>query len=199
MPEIAKEMLIRTPLDSAWALVSDMERFSLCIPGCSKVTKISDTEFDWDLETKVLHTTRKAKARTRTVALNSPTHAEFVGEGRLFERSNHYKLTIKGTTDLEAVEDGITRIRFAGDVRASGVGGAIIDKVAGGQMDELFRQFEHNLKQALGDTGEPLTLTEAGAAGPASAGARAARSAWFKIALVGAAVLLAAALLYLLN
>lgn len=154
MPEIVKEILVKAPLEDTWALVSDMERFSLCIPGCKKVTKLSETEFDWDLETKVLRTTRKAKAKTRAVVMEAPTHSEFEGEGRLFERSNHYKLTIKGTTDLEPVDGGKTKIKFAGDVKASGVGGAIIEKVASGQMDDLFKEFEANIKQTLGDTGE---------------------------------------------
>ena len=201
MPEIVKQMLVRAPLDNTWALVSDMERFSLCIPGCNRVEKVSDTEFDWDLETKVLRTTRKAKARTRTVALDSPTHAEFVGEGRLFERSNHYKLTIKGTTDLEKAGEGITRVRFAGDVKASGVGGAIIEKVAAGQMDDLFREFEKNIKQALGDTGESVSegdlAAETQAEAPAPEPAR--RTPWLKLALVGAGVAALVVLWYALR
>ena len=81
--------------------------------------------------------------------MEPPTHAEFVGEGRLFERSNHYKLTITGTTDLEAMADDQTRIIFTGDVRASGLGGAVIEKVAAGQMDSSFEEFESNIKKAL--------------------------------------------------
>lgn len=151
MPEICKEIIVDAPLESAWALVSDMQRFSLCIPGCKEVRTISDTEFDWKLETKVLRTTRKATARTRTVRMEPPSRAEFAGEGRLFERSNHYKLTIIGATDLETLADGKTLIRFAGDVRARGLGGAIIEKVAAGQMDNLFREFENNIKQVLAE------------------------------------------------
>ena len=149
VPEISKEIIVNAPLQKTWALVSDMERFSLCIPGCKEVKVISETEFDWKLETKVLRTTRKATARTTTVKMEPPTHAEFVGEGRLFERSNHYKLTITGTTDLETMEDDKTRVTFSGDVKASGLGGAIIEKVAAGQMDSLFQEFENNIKQAL--------------------------------------------------
>ena len=149
MPEISREIIVDAPLQTTWDLVSDMERFSLCIPGCREVKTISATEFDWKLETKVLRTTRKATARTRTVKMEPPTHAEFVGEGRLFERSNHYKLTITGTTDLETMEDDKTRVIFSGDVKASGLGGAIIEKVAAGQMDSLFSEFESNIKQAL--------------------------------------------------
>lgn len=160
MPEIYKEIIVRATLEDTWALVSDMERFSLCIPGCKKVTKISETEFDWDLETKVLHTTRKAKARTKAIVMRAPTHSEFVGEGRLFERSNHYKLTIKGTSDLEVISDTKTRIKYAGVINASGLGGAIVEKVAAGQMDSLFQEFEANIKQTLGDTGEDVPEVE---------------------------------------
>ena len=149
MPEISKEIVVNAPLEQTWALVSDMARFSLCIPGCKEVKPISETEFDWKLETKVLRTTRKATARTRAVKMEPPTHSEFVGEGRLFERSNHYKLTITGTTDLETMAKDKTRIIFTGDVRASGLGGAIIEKVAAGQMDGLFAEFEENIKRAL--------------------------------------------------
>ena len=155
MPEICKEIIVNAPLQKTWDLVSDMERFSLCIPGCKEVRTVSETEFDWKLETKVLRTTRKASARTRAVKMEAPTHAEFVGEGRLFERSNHYKLTITGTTDLETLEQDRTRIIFSGDVKASGLGGAIIEKVAAGQMDGLFAEFEENIKRALDNGSEP--------------------------------------------
>ena len=155
MPEITREIIVDASLESTWALVSDMQRFSLCIPGCKEVKPISETEFDWKLETKVLRTTRKATARTRVVKMEPPSHSEFVGEGRLFERSNHYKLTITGTTDLETMEDDKTRIIFAGNVKASGLGGAIIEKVAAGQMDGLFAEFEKNIKRALDGDDEP--------------------------------------------
>ena len=155
MPEITREIIVDASLENTWALVSDMQRFSLCIPGCKEVKPISETEFDWKLETKVLRTTRKATARTRAVKMEPPSHSEFVGEGRLFERSNHYKLTITGTTDLETMEDDKTRIIFAGNVKASGLGGAIIEKVAAGQMDGLFAEFEKNIKRALDGDDEP--------------------------------------------
>jgi carbon monoxide dehydrogenase subunit G len=153
MAKIIKEILVKAPLDDTWKLVSDMERFSLCIPGCKEVKKVSETTFDWIMEAKVMRTTRKVKARTEATLMEAPTRAEFVGEGRLFERSNHYRLTISGATDLERISDQETKIKFSGDVSASGIGGALIEKVAAGQMDQLFDQFENNLKQALGDTG----------------------------------------------
>ena len=151
MAKIVKEMTVHAPLQQSWDLVSDMEEFSRCIPGCKEVTKVDDTTFDWVMEAKVLRTTRKVKARTQATRMEAPNRAEFVGEGRLFERTNHYKLTISGATDLEPVADEETRITFSGDVSASGLGGAIVEKVAAGQLDQLFDQFESNLKKALGN------------------------------------------------
>lgn len=192
MPQIIKELTVNAPIEAAWALVSDMEKFSLCIPGCKEVKKVSATEYDWTMEAKVLHTTRKVTARTRAEVLQPPKHSEFVGEGRLFERSNHYKLTIRGCTDLEPVAGGGTRIVFSGDVSASGVGGAIIDKVASGQMDELFGDFVKNIRAALGDPqasdmpATPLPDSEPEAPGGAQFG-------WAIGAVIAVGVLLAAA------
>jgi carbon monoxide dehydrogenase subunit G len=141
MPKIVKEMMVRATLQASWDLVSDMERFSSCIPGCTQVAKVDANTFDWIMEAKVLRTTRKVKARTEATRLIPPTRAEFRGEGRLFERSNYYRLTIAGATDLAPVADGTTRIVFSGDVSASGVGGAVIEKIAAGQMKQLFDEF----------------------------------------------------------
>jgi carbon monoxide dehydrogenase subunit G len=151
VPKIVKEMNVRAPLQESWDLVSDMERFSACIPGCKEVKKVDDDCFDWVMEAKVMRTKRQVKARTKATRMDPPKRAEFTGEGRLFERSNHYRLTISGATDLEPLGDSMTRIVFSGDVSASGVGGALIEKVAAGQMDQLFDEFEGNLKKALGD------------------------------------------------
>ncbi len=149
MAEIVKELTVRAPLERTWSLVSDMLAVSHCIPGCRTVTQVSETEFDWVMEAQVLRTRRTIKARTRTHALRAPDHAEFTGEGRLFEKSNYYKLSIRGTTDLEALSDAETRIRFAGNVEASGLGKGLIEKVASGQLDDLFAEFAANVRKRL--------------------------------------------------
>lgn len=154
MAEITKEILVNATLEDTWALVSDMEKFSLCVPGCKEVKKVSDVDFDWVMEAKVMRTTRQVKASTKIQEMRAPVHASFTGEGRLFEKSNHYKMQINGTTDLEKISDNQTKIIFSGVVQAKGVGGALIDKIAAGQMEPLFKEFQQNIKTTLGDTGE---------------------------------------------
>ena len=126
-----------------------MERFGLCVPGCKEVKKVSETEYDWVIEAKILRTSRVITARTIATEMTPPVRAAFRGEGELRERFARYKMTLSGTTELQSVSDGETRIKFAGEVHASGMGGFIINKIASGQMDGLLRDFEHNIKAEL--------------------------------------------------
>lgn len=161
MPKIIKELSVQAPLATVWELVSDMERFSTCVPGCKEVRRLSETEYDWVLEARVLRTTRKVTARTRSTEMQAPRRAVFVGEGRIFEQSNHYRLTLQGATDLDELPGGLTRVRFEAQVNASGPGGALIEKIAAAQMDDLFADFEKNVQQALVATGAPSSLVPA--------------------------------------
>ena len=149
MPKVELEFAVKAPLEKTWNLVSDMEKLGLQIPGCKEVKKITETEFDWVLEAKVLRTSRKLVARTQATELTPPKHAAFLGQGELHERFSRYKMTVTGTMDLEPVSDNETKIRMAGDIVASGMGGFIINKVASGQTKELFKEFEINIKTEL--------------------------------------------------
>jgi len=153
---VTKELLVNATLEETWALVGDMERFSLCIPGCKEVKKVTEEEFDWVVDAKIMRTTRTVKAKTRILEMRAPVHAAFSGDGRLFERSNHYKMQIDGTTDLSKVSENKTRINFSGEVKAKGAGGALIDKIVAGQMEPLFAEFEQKIRDALGDTQVPV-------------------------------------------
>ncbi len=146
MPKLVEEFTVKAPLEKVWKLLSDMERFGLLVPGCKEVKKISETEYDWVIEAKILHTSRKVIVRTITTEMTPPVRAAFRGEGELHERFARYKMTLSGTTELQPVSDSETKIKFAGDVHASGMGGFIINKIASGQMEGMLRDFEHNIK-----------------------------------------------------
>lgn len=148
-PVIRQEFVVKASLEKTWALLNDMERFGLCIPGCKEVKKISETEVDWVIEAKILRTSRTIVARTQAIEIRPPVHASFQGEGELHERFNRYKMTLTGTTDLEPLSENETKMVFAGSVSASGAAGFLINKVASGQMQGLFQDFEKNIKAAL--------------------------------------------------
>lgn len=148
-PMVRQEFVVKAPLEKTWALLNDMEKFGLCIPGCKEVKKISETEADWVIEAKILRTSRKIVARTKAIDIRPPVHATIQGEGELHERFSRYKMTLIGTTDLERLSDNETKVIFAGSVTASGAGGILINKIASGQMQGLFQDFEKNFRDAL--------------------------------------------------
>ena len=149
MPTLVEEFTVKAPVAKAWELLSDMEKFGLCIPGCKEVKKVSETEFDWVLQAKILRTSRTIVARTRSTEMDPPVRAAFLGEGELHERFSRFKMTLSGTMELQPVSDSETKIKFAGNVHASGMGGFIINKIASGQMQGLLREFEDNIKAEL--------------------------------------------------
>ena len=149
MPKLVEEFTVKAPLEKAWGLLSNMERFGLCVPGCKKITKISETEYDWEIEAKILRTSRTVMAKTIATEMTPPVRAAFHGEGELRERFARYKMTLSGSTELQPVSDSETKIKFAGEVSAGGMGGFIINKIASGQMEGLLREFEHNIKAEL--------------------------------------------------
>ena len=148
-PMLVREFIVKVPKNKAWELLSNMEEMGLCIPGCKEVKKISDTEYDWVIQAKVLHTSRTITARTRATEIIPPTHVTFLGEGELQERFVRYKMTLSGTTTLQSVSENETKVTFAGSVNASGMGGAVINKIASGQMKGLLRDFEQNIRAKL--------------------------------------------------
>jgi len=148
-PMLEEEFTVKAPLEKTWELLNDMERFGLCVPGCKEVKKISETEYDWVIQAKVLRTSRTIVARTRATEMKPPVHASFLGEGELHERFSRYKMTLSGTTDLQSVSECETKITFAGSIYTSGAGGFIINKIASGQMQGLLREFEQNIRAAL--------------------------------------------------
>jgi len=148
-PMLEETFIIKAPLERTWELLSDMEKFGSCIPGCKEVRKISETEYEWVLEAKVLRTSRTIVAKTQVTETKPPVHASFQGEGELHERFSRYRVALSGATDLEPISEGETKITFSGGIHASGAGGFIINKIVSGQMQGLLRDFEQNIRAAL--------------------------------------------------
>lgn len=149
MPEGRVEFTVNAPIDKNWELFRNTEIWALCIPGCKGVTRISESEWDGLFEVRVLHTSRTVQGRLQMVEMTPPTNIRYQGQGELREAFHRYSLTLRAEMSLEAVSDGETRVTFVGDIAAKGLGGAIINKIVSGKMDELVRGFEQNVRQIL--------------------------------------------------
>lgn len=150
MPEGTVSFNVEVPLKKAWELFKNLEDWALCVPGCREIEKISENEFEGVIEARVLRTSRKIRGRVQMIEVNPPTHIEYCGQGELSERFLRYKVTLKATLDLQAVSESQTKIDFAGSVHSSGLGGAIINKIASSQMKgTIIKDFEQNVRDRL--------------------------------------------------
>ena len=149
MPEGRIGFIVDAPLEASWSLFLDASHWALCIPGCKSVTRISDTEWDGEFEVRVLHTSRTVLGRLQAVDITPSTSIRYQGKGELREGFHRYGLTLGAEMRLEALPDGKTTVRFAGQVAAKGLGGAIINKIVSSKMDEMTRGFEQNVRKIL--------------------------------------------------
>ena len=149
MPEGKVEFTVKAPIGKNWELFRDTEAWARCIPGCKGVTRVSEGEWDGLFEVRVLHASRTVQGRLQVVEMTPPTYIKYQGRGELREAFHRYGLTLRAEMSLEAVSDGQTRVAFAGDIAARGLGGAIINKIVSAKMDEMVRGFEQNVRQIL--------------------------------------------------
>ncbi|MDP2726193.1 MAG: SRPBCC domain-containing protein, partial [Dehalococcoidia bacterium] len=149
MPEGKVEFVVEAPLDASWELFLNAARWALCMPGCKGVTRVSESEWDGVFEVRVLHTSRTVLGRLQAVDITPSTNIRYQGRGELREGFHRYGLTLGAEMHLEALPDGKTRVRFAGEIAAKGLGGAIINKIVSAKMDEMTRGFEYNVRQLL--------------------------------------------------
>lgn len=149
MPEGKVEFILKSSLDRNWEFFRDTERWASCIPGCKGITRVSETEWDGQFDVRVLHTTRTAQGRLQLVQIDPPASIGYEGKGELREAFHRYALTLRAQMHLEAVSENETRVAFAGEVAARGLGGALINKIVSAKMDEMVRGFEQNVREKL--------------------------------------------------
>ena len=149
MPDLREEFSVNAPIETAWRLLSDMEKLAYCVPGCQSARQVAENEFAWVLVAKLLHTSRTISVTTRASEITPPHHVSFLGDGKLMEGMGFYKLALRGVMDLQRISDKETRVIFDGSVSAAGLGGALINKLAAAQMKDLLRNFEQNVRNEL--------------------------------------------------
>ncbi len=149
-PLIMEEFTVKAPLQKTWELLSDMGKMSLCIPGCKEANQISEEDWEWLFEVKVLYSTKKIKAKSKATELIPPSHVSFEGKGEVKEGFIIYRVSGLGTMDLEPISDDETKVIFTGSVvGGGGPAGALVNKMISGPMKGLVQKFKENIKAKL--------------------------------------------------
>lgn len=192
--QLTDSYLINAPQERVWQALNDPDILARCIPGCEKLEKQSDTEFNAVVTTKVGTVKAKFNGSVSLEDLNPPHSYTMVGQGK-GGPAGLAKVT--ANVDLKPQEGG-TLLSYDAKATVSGklaqIGARLIDSTAKRMAGEFFERFSK-------EVGEPAPATPEGAvAKPAAAPTSAATSGggvsmWVWIAAAAALIALALAIL----
>jgi carbon monoxide dehydrogenase subunit G len=140
--EMSGEYRIAAPRARVWAALNDPAILKDAIPGCTELTKVSDTEMEATVQAKVGMVRATFKGNVTLSDLDPPKSYTISGEGK-----GGVAGFAKGGADVKLVEDGpnATILKYTAKGQVGGklaqVGARLIDATAKQMADQFFSAF----------------------------------------------------------
>ncbi len=182
--KLSDEKRIDAPRDEVWRGLNDPEILRQSIPGCESLERVSDTEFNAEVQAKVGPVKAKFKGSVTLSDLNPPESYRISGEGKGGAAG-----FAKGGATVTLAEDGdATILRYDVDADVGGklaqIGGRLLEGTSKKLAGEFFNNFEAALKGdgsdaapevypvagAVADASQPAPVVEARTLGEQSTG-----------------------------
>jgi hypothetical protein len=138
---------IPAPRDAVWAALNDADILKGCIPGCTSLEKLSETELDARATMKIGPVKANFSGKVHLSDIDPPNGYTISGEG-----SGGVAGFAKGgaVVKLEEIETG-TRLTYEAKAEIGGklaqLGSRLIDGVAKKMADDFFRDFSAQFAQ----------------------------------------------------
>jgi carbon monoxide dehydrogenase subunit G len=171
--ELKNEFEVRTGVEEAWRVLTDVERIAPCLPG-AELREIDGDEYRGVVKVKVGPITAEYRGAARFVELDAGEHrAVLRAEGREARGQGNAAATI--TAVLEASDNG-TKVSVTTDLSITGkvaqFGRGVLADVSG----KLLGQFVENLEATVIEHGDEESGTSAGSEPADESHAKGARS-----------------------
>ncbi|MEX2519773.1 MAG: carbon monoxide dehydrogenase subunit G [Paracoccaceae bacterium] len=153
---------IAAPRDVVWAALNDADVLKACIPGCTELSKTSDTSFEATVKQKVGPVSATFKGAVELSDINAPVSYRIAGEGKGGAAG-----FAKGgaNVSLAEAEGGGTELTYEVDAKVGGkiaqLGARLIDGFAKKMADQFFTTFQ---KVVEGEPDEEAPAEDAPAA-----------------------------------
>jgi carbon monoxide dehydrogenase subunit G len=140
--EMSGEYRIAAPRTAVWAALNDPDILKAAIPGCSELTKVSDTEMNAVVAAKVGLVRATFKGAVTLSELKPPASYTISGEGK-----GGVAGFASGGADVTLVEDGpnTTILKYTARGQVGGklaqLGARLIDATAKQMADQFFARF----------------------------------------------------------
>jgi uncharacterized protein len=165
--ELAHEFTVNTPIDRAWAVLTDVERIAPCMPG-AELTEVDGDTYHGLVKVKVGPITAQYKGTASFVEKDGAAHrAVLKAAGRDARGQGNASATV--TAVMTEQGDG-TRVAITTNMTVSGRVAQFGRGVMADVTAKLLQQFVDNLEAdvlAPAGKGEPASAGDAGA-GPAA-------------------------------
>jgi uncharacterized protein len=135
------EQLVPLPQDETWQALNDPQVLKECVPGCETLEKISDTQYELTMKTRIGPVSARFKGMMTLEDVDAPR-----GYTMVFEGQGGVAGFAKGRASVALSEEGeSTRLSYAVKANVGGkiaqLGARLIDGVARKLAEDFFKCF----------------------------------------------------------
>lgn len=162
MEKLLNEFIVNRPIDTTWAVLTDVERIAPCLPG-AQLQEIEGDVFRGVVKVKLGPVSAAFKGQAQFMERDDAGHRGAEGRRPRHRRQGQRERFI--TAELESVSTDVTRCKVSTDLQVTGKVAQFGRGIMGDVSEKLMTQFATNLNSML--EAEPTTGNPAAAAEPA--------------------------------
>jgi carbon monoxide dehydrogenase subunit G len=144
--ELAQSRTIAAPPAAVWAALNDPVVLKACIPGCEKLDRVSDTEWQAVVATRIGPVQARFNGRVQLADLQPPTAytLRFEGQGGAAGfASGEARVTLSPADDSTTTLDYTAKAKVGGKIAQ--LGSRLIDGAAAKLADDFFTRFAERM------------------------------------------------------
>jgi carbon monoxide dehydrogenase subunit G len=137
------------PVDRAWDFLTDINKFSACLPGIEEVKQIDDKTFEGTLAATVGPISGKFSFRSTILESRAPEQMLVRTDGA--DSVTKSTMNADMTVNLLKLSDENTEMNYRADVKIKGRLAILGDMVLRATATLILKEFARRLQQGLGD------------------------------------------------
>jgi hypothetical protein len=147
MEKLLNEFIVNRPIDTTWAVLTDVERIAPCLPG-AQLQEIEGDEFRGVVKVKLGPVSAAFKGQAVFLERDDAGHrAVLKGEGRDTGGKGNASALI--TAELESVSGDVTRCKVSTDLQVTGKMAQFGRGIMADVSEKLMNEFATNLNAML--------------------------------------------------
>jgi carbon monoxide dehydrogenase subunit G len=144
--------LLHLPQDRAYALLQDPEILAKCIPGCDRLDKVAENEYEMKMKMAIASMSGHFDGRVKLTDQQPPNSFRLIVEGK----GKIGFLKGDGLLRLESGSDETTNVTYEGDVQIGGTMAAVGQRLLDTTSRMMIKKFFDKFAELTRDLKAPL-------------------------------------------